>query len=281
MKKIIIIGCDHNGLVLKEFIIKNFKKNFFFVDVGCFDISEKVDYSDYARVVAKNVGANPANFIGVLICGTGVGMCLSSNKIKNVRAVLAHNLITAKKSREHNDTNIICIGSWINTNEENLEILKVWINTKFGYGRHTKRVEKIEEGNNYKIAFVNGVFDILHHGHIELLKFAKSLAQKVIVGLNSDISVKKIKGNNRPINNFIDRKNTLLSIQYVDEVIGFTEIKPTKLIRSIMPDLIVRGSDFSEKLVRKRDKIPSSIKIKILNKKIGYSTTNIIKRFQK
>ena len=109
MKKIIIIGCDHNGLDLKEFIINNLKNFFVFVDVGCFNISEKVDYSDYAKVVAKNVGENPKNFIGVLICGTGVGMCLSSNKIKNVRAVLAHNLITAKKSREHNDTNIIIL----------------------------------------------------------------------------------------------------------------------------------------------------------------------------
>ena len=84
------------------------------------------------------------------------------------------------------------------------------LKTKFGYGRHIKRVEKIEKNKNLeKIIFTNGVFDILHSGHIELLKFAKSLGKKLIVGINSDKSVKVIKGKNRPINNQEDRKKIL------------------------------------------------------------------------
>lgn len=281
MKKIIIVGCDHNGLDLKNFIKNKLEKNFLIIDIGNFNKDEKVDYIDFAKVVGENVSKYSNTILGVLICGTGVGMSLASNKIKNIRSVLAHNLLTAEKSREHNDTNIICLGSWINTNQENFNILKAWIGTKFGFGRHTRRVEKIEKTNNYKIAFVNGVFDILHHGHVELLKFAKSLAEKVIVGVNSDKSVKKIKGKDRPINNFEDRKNTLLSLQYVDDVIKFEEIKPTKIINKIKPDLVVRGDDYPEKIVRQRDKIPKNITIKILKKKQGYSTTNIIKKFRK
>ena len=86
----------------------------------------------------------------------------------------------------------------MNDNKKNMDLLDSWLKTKFGYGRHIKRVEKIEKNKNLeKIIFTNGVFDILHSGHIELLKFAKSLGKKLIVGINSDKSVKVIKGKKR------------------------------------------------------------------------------------
>ena len=96
-----------------------------------------------------------------------------------------------------------------------------------------KRVEKKKKKNLEKIIFTNGVFDILHSGHIELLKFAKSLGKKLIVGINSDQSVKVIKGKNRPINNQEDRKKILLQLDVIDEVIIFDELTPSNLINKL------------------------------------------------
>jgi rfaE bifunctional protein nucleotidyltransferase chain/domain len=96
---------------------------------------------------------------------------------------------------------------------------------------------------NNKIVFTNGCFDILHVGHIMLLKECKSLG-KVIVGLNSDLSVQKLKGLSRPINNQTDRKLILESIKYVDKVIIFDEETPENLIKSIKPNILVKGDDW-------------------------------------
>jgi ribose 5-phosphate isomerase B len=276
MKKILVIGCDHNGFEQKEFIKKILKKKFSVIDVGCYIKFEKIDYNDPANILSKIVSENQGSK-GILLCGTGVGMSIVSNKRNNVRSVLAHSELVAKKSREHNDTNVLCLGCWINDESKNLKIIDSWLNTNFGAGRHVKRVEKIDNRfKKYEIGFVNGVFDILHTGHIELLKFAKSLVAKLVVGINSDLSTKKIKGKNRPINNELDRKFALDSISYVDEVVIFRETKPTKLISNIKPSVIIRGSDFSQSQVRKRDKIPKNVDIKIFQKKVGYSTTKTI-----
>ena len=95
-----------------------------------------------------------------------------------------------------------------------------------------------------KIVFTNGCFDIIHSGHIHLLKQAKKMGDKLIVGLNSDTSVKKIKGPDRPINSQENRLTVLKAIKFVDEVIIFEETDPLNLIIKIKPDVLVKGSDY-------------------------------------
>lgn len=277
MKKILIIGCDHNGLEQKEYIKKNLRNFFSIIDVGNYNIKEKVDYNDPAQQLSRIIKENPGSK-GILLCGTGVGMSIVSNKSKSIRSVLAHSIIVAKKSREHNDTNVLCLGTWVNNKRINLKIISAWMNTEFGEGRHVKRIDKINNDKKFTISLVNGVFDLLHPGHLELLNYAKSFSKKLVVAINSDKSTKKIKGKNRPINNEIDRKYALLNIENVDEVVIFDETKPTKIIKKIRPNVVVRGDDYSATVVRRRDNIPSKIKIKIFPKKSGHSTTQIINK---
>lgn len=128
-----------------------------------------------------------------------------------------------------------------------------------------------------KLIFTNGCFDILHRGHIELLKFCKSLGGKVVLGLNSDSSVKRLKGYARPVNKEEDRKIILESIQYVDEVIIFHEDTPYELIKKLNPDIIVKGGDYRlEEIVGKE-----FADVVLFDYVEGYSTTNIIKKVQK
>ena len=134
---------------------------------------------------------------------------------------------------------------------------------------------------NDKIIFLNGVFDIIHQGHISLLKFAKSIGGKVIVAINSDKSVKKIKGNDRPYQNQELRRNILIQLKTVDEVIIFNENKPNKLIEELEPDIIVRGSEYTVAEIRKRDKIKNSIKIITMKNIRGSSTSAFVKKIKK
>jgi len=124
-----------------------------------------------------------------------------------------------------------------------------------------------------KQIFTNGCFDILHKGHVELLKFCKSLGY-VTVGLNSDVSVSGLKGIGRPINTQQDRKLLLQSLRYVDQVIIFNESTPLRLIQDLKPDIIVKGGDYA-----KQDVIGSEIaEIVIFNTVEGYSTTNTLNK---
>ena len=124
-----------------------------------------------------------------------------------------------------------------------------------------------------KTIFTNGCFDVLHRGHIELLKYCKSLG-RVVVGLNSDKSVKKLKGESRPLNNELDRKFILEACRYVDEVVIFEEDTPIKLIRSLKPDLIVKGGDYGPNAV-----VGSEIsKVVIFDLIQGYSSTESINK---
>ena len=127
--------------------------------------------------------------------------------------------------------------------------------------------------------FTNGCFDILHRGHLELLKYCNKMACPamggwVIVGLNSDASIKKLKGNNRPINNQEDRKFALESLKYVDKVEIFEEDTPLELIKSVTPQIIVKGGDYLKEQVVGND----ICAVRIFNYLKNYSTTNILNR---
>ena len=127
--------------------------------------------------------------------------------------------------------------------------------------------------------FTNGCFDLLHIGHIELLRYAKSLGDYLVVGINSDSSVKKLKVPTRPINNQQNRKIILESIKFVDEVIIFEDITPLNLIKEIQPNTIVKGGDYKkEDVVGYEFEKLGLLEVKIFNYVANNSTTEIIKR---
>tara|TARA_B100000886_G_C20415120_1_gene488929 strand:+ start:136 stop:603 length:468 start_codon:yes stop_codon:yes gene_type:complete len=131
--------------------------------------------------------------------------------------------------------------------------------------------------NSKKIIFSNGCFDLLHKGHIDLLTKAKSLGDVLIVGLNSDASVKALKGNKRPIQNQKVRLNSLLRLNSVDLVIIFEEETPIRLIKKIKPNIIVKGQDYKVKHVVGYNTIKSwGGEVVLVPLKRGYSTTSII-----
>ena len=134
---------------------------------------------------------------------------------------------------------------------------------------------------NNNVIFTNGCFDILHTGHVQLLKECKKLAGdngKVIVGLNSDASLKKLKGESRPVNDQESRKLLLESLRFVDEVIVFEEETPELLIEKIRPDILVKGGDYSiDQIVGKQ----YAKKVVVFPYVDGKSTTNTIEKLSK
>lgn len=131
------------------------------------------------------------------------------------------------------------------------------------------------------IVFTNGCFDIIHRGHVDLLSRARALGSKLVVGLNSDDSVKRIKGPGRPYQNENDRKEILLGLGAVDEVIIFDELTPEKLIHQIKPDILVKGGDWPESEIIGADFVIANggqvVSLPLVN---GYSTTSIIDSFK-
>jgi D-beta-D-heptose 7-phosphate kinase/D-beta-D-heptose 1-phosphate adenosyltransferase len=129
-----------------------------------------------------------------------------------------------------------------------------------------------------KIVFTNGCFDILHRGHVEYLSKAKQLGDVLIVGLNSDSSVKMIKGDKRPIVPQEDRAFILSNLSFVDYVVIFDEPTPYELISKIVPDVLVKGSDWSQENVVGRDIVEANGgKVVLIEIVPGRSTTNVIK----
>ena len=124
------------------------------------------------------------------------------------------------------------------------------------------------------IVFTNGCFDVLHRGHIDYLEKSKKLGTKLIIGLNSDASVRRLKIG-RPINTQEDRKYVLLSLRCVDEVIIFDDDTPLNLIQSLKPDILTKGGDYIVSEVVGSDIVPQTVIIPLLP---GYSTTNILKK---
>ena len=141
MKKI-FISSDHAGFKLKE-IIKLYltKKKLSFLDLGP-NSDARVDYPLYAHKVAKKVKTKK-NHVGILVCGSGIGMNIAANRHKNIRAAQCFNLKSTKLSRLHNDANIITLGGRLLTKKNALNCVGVFLNTKFEGGRHLKRIKKI------------------------------------------------------------------------------------------------------------------------------------------
>ena len=138
----VIIGSDHAGFELKLKIIENqFKEKIKFSDVGTFT-RESVDYPDYGKLVAQKVDSGKF-LLGVLICGSGVGMSIVANRYKNVRAALCINENMAKLSRQHNDANIIVLGSRLISFEQAIKCLESFFFTNFEKGRHIARINKL------------------------------------------------------------------------------------------------------------------------------------------
>ena len=132
--------------------------------------------------------------------------------------------------------------------------------------------------NNKIIVFTNGCFDLLHQGHRDLLKKASTYGDIVIVGLNSDSSVRKLKGKDRPIENEIIRSKNLLSLLFVDYVIIFNSETPQDLIEIIMPDVLVKGGDYTiNNIIGSDEVIANGGRVEIIPITKGYSTSSIIK----
>ena len=140
--KTIIIASDHAGFILKKAIIKKYTKKLNFKDLGTSSSIKSVSYPDYAHKVCLKVVKNKLN-IGVLICGSGMGMAMAANKHKNIRAALCYSVKNAKLSRLHNDANVITLGSRFTNNKTAFNCLNAFLSTKFEGGRHKKRVKKI------------------------------------------------------------------------------------------------------------------------------------------
>jgi ribose 5-phosphate isomerase B len=140
----IIVGSDHGGFNLKRAIVDDLKEKG--VDVTDFgpETAESVDYPDYAKPLAEKVAAGEYDK-GILVCGTGIGMSISANKVKGIRSALVHDTFSAKATRQHNDSNVLAMGERVIGAGLALDIVDIWLNTEFEGGRHERRVCKIEE----------------------------------------------------------------------------------------------------------------------------------------
>ena len=141
MKKI-YISSDHAGFNLKEQIKKRFSKKYKFHDLGTDTSKISVNYPDYAHRLCKKVAISNKN-MGILICGSGMGMSMAANRHKKIRAAVCYSLKNTKLSRLHNNANIITLGSRLTKKNTAFKCIDVFINTKFEGGRHKKRVIKI------------------------------------------------------------------------------------------------------------------------------------------
>ncbi|MFS0561656.1 ribose 5-phosphate isomerase B [Terribacillus sp. 179-K 1B1 HS] len=143
----VILTSDHGGVNLRKEIADLLTElNIEFVDTGC-DCEGSVDYPDYGIPAAERV-ANGEFDRGILICGTGIGMSISANKVPGIRAALVHDVFSAKATREHNDSNMLAMGERVIGPGLAREIVQTWLGTEFTAGRHQNRVNKITEYEN-------------------------------------------------------------------------------------------------------------------------------------
>ncbi len=140
------IAADHAGFNLKE-ELKNYltELNCPYEDMGAFEFNPQDDYPDFAISLARRV-AEESEALGILICGSGVGVCIVANRFKNIRAALVYDEFTARQSREHDNANILCLGSRVLDEATAKKLVKIWLETEFsGEERHIRRLKKIEE----------------------------------------------------------------------------------------------------------------------------------------
>ena len=141
MKKI-YIASDHAGFKLKIEIIKKFSKKFYLKDLGPNNSFKPVNYPDYAHKLCKKVTKKNTN-IGILVCGSGIGMSMAANRHKKIRAALCYSVKNSKLSRLHNNANVITLGSRLTNKKLAFKCLNTFLITDFEGGRHTKRIKKI------------------------------------------------------------------------------------------------------------------------------------------
>ena len=143
MKKVIYMGSDHAGLSLKSVLIPALQKDGWIIEDMGTHTEESCDYPDFAHVVCQKV--LETNTVGILICGTGIGMSMAANRHKGIRAALCTHEFHARATREHNNANILCIGERVTGPGLAIELAKIFLTTEYAQGRHEKRVEKIEK----------------------------------------------------------------------------------------------------------------------------------------
>ena len=141
----IAIGCDHRGLKLKQFVIELIAEmEHGYEDFGCYT-TDSVDYPDIAKKVAEAVARGDFER-GILICGTGIGMSIAANKVKGIRAALCHDVFGARRARQHNDANILCLGAGAEQGQGPVaEIVDAFLASEFEGDRHQRRVDKIRD----------------------------------------------------------------------------------------------------------------------------------------
>ena len=138
----VAIGCDHGGFVLKDAVVDELKKlGAEVVDLGCFS-TDSVDYPEYGLKVANAVAQQRCD-LGVVMCGTGIGISIAANKVKGIRCAVVVNEFTAEATKEHNNANVIAMGGRVITPDMAAKCTKIWLETKFAGGRHQNRLDKI------------------------------------------------------------------------------------------------------------------------------------------
>ena len=211
---------------------------------------EKDISSNQNSIIYKNI--IPSQVIDVTGCGDTIlaGICVYYSKYGNF-------------NNKHNFLNILS------------ELGNIAVNTPNCYNLTKKDWKSIKTYTNEKIVFTNGCFDILHIGHLRYLKECKKYGNKFIIGINTDESIKRLKGNNRPINKLMDRITFLKELNIADEIIPFSEDTPIELLKKIKPDILIKGGDYKLK-----DIIGSNLvkEVKIIDFVEGYSSTNIINK---
>lgn len=139
----VAIGTDHGGICLKSAIIDYLKsKGIEFCDFGTFS-TDSVDYPDIAYPVAKAVAEGKFDK-GILLCGTGIGMSITANKVKGIRAAVLSDEFSAQATAEHNNTNVLALGGRIVSPEKAVKLVDIWLSTPFAGGRHQQRIDKIK-----------------------------------------------------------------------------------------------------------------------------------------